>query len=174
MRFGALAMAAVLTAGLVALHIGSVEAGEDEKPAAAKPKTVKALRYRLKIVESALEMSHGGGVECDELWFPSRRVVANVTSESGFDGDSRKFVTRPVMHAFFGDARNGRDPGAAEEKDLPTEEIEVAADVAERIFELAELTAKQGAMSHEFAEKAIAAKALRWSEPGSESKPTPK
>ena len=173
MRFGALIMAVVLLLGLAALHAGGVAAGEDAKPAAAQPKTVKAVRYRLKLAESALEMSHGGGVECDELWFPSRRVVANVTSELGLDAHG-KFVSRPVMHAFFGNPRHQRDPGAAGEKDLPTEEVEVPADVAERIFELATLTAKQATMSHESAEKAIAAKALRWTEPAPEARPAPK
>jgi hypothetical protein len=173
MRFGTVILAGVLLSGLAAVRVGTVRAGEDERPAAAK--TVKALRYRPKLADSAFEMMHGGGVECDELWFPSRRVVANVTTESGADAEG-KFVSRPVMHAFFGDARTKqRDHGIGEEKILPTEEVEVPAEVAERIFELAELTAKQAAMGYEFAQKAIAAKALRWSSPSAEAgQPAPK
>lgn len=160
MRFGAVFVMALCAAGLGALAARPLAAGEDEKPAAAK--TVKALRYRPKLVESALEWSHGGGTECDELWFPERRVVANVTTEYGVGGDG-KLATRAVMHAFFGDARTKQsEPGSTEVKDLPTEEVQVPAELAARIFELAELTAKQAAMGYELAEKAVAAKALRW------------
>jgi hypothetical protein len=172
MRFGLLFVAAALAAGLAALRAGPLAAGEDEKPAAAK--TVKALRYRVKIVESALDWSHGGGVECDELWFPSRRVVANVTTEYGVDA-AGGFATRAVLHAFFGDARTKQSElRSAEVKDVPTEDVEVPAELAERIFELAELTAKQAAMGYELAEKAVAAKTFRLDEPAPAPKPTPK
>src|SRR6185295_4457767 len=97
---------AVLVLVLGALSASCASSAPTAAPSA--PKTVRALRYRPKIVEGVMDWIHGGGVECDELWFPERNVVANVSFEtrtSGAVGEVLQFQTVPVLHAFFGEAR---------------------------------------------------------------------
>src|SRR6185436_9615932 len=76
--------------------------------AGSAPRTVRAVRYRPKIVEGVMDLIHGGGVECDELWFPERNVVANMTFEMrsvGEVGDTLRLESVPVLRAFFGGPR---------------------------------------------------------------------
>lgn len=120
---------------------------------AQEPETVRALRYRILVAESALEMSHGGGQWIDELYFPDKGVVANVTSE--MVTEAKEFSTRWRMHAFPSPIRNKfSETLGGEEKEHATTEVAVPRALAERIFELAELTRRQRELSLHAAEDA--------------------
>jgi hypothetical protein len=119
-----------------------------EPPRAAVEAAVPAMRYRVWVVEGAMEMVHGGGAWIEELWFPEQGVVANVlwkTETVTKPDGSLDWATKPVMNAFKGKMRNKSNPDFhGEPIEQPTEKVLVPRDVAQRIFALAELTARQG------------------------------
>jgi len=107
----------------------------------SEPDTVRALRYRVLVVDSALELVHGGGRWIEELYFPDRGVVANVTSEP--DPAAEAGTMRWTAHAFAGPIRNRfADTPGGEEVEHATEEVRVPRALAEKLFELADLTRK--------------------------------
>ena len=149
----------VFVAVAAAFALGRASLGQDGKEAPAPPATVKALRYRITIYDSALEMTHRAGEEVDELWFPDRKVVANVRTGPVTE-DFRCF---PVMHAFEGEIRNRQyDPVLATSIDLPTQEVQVVRELADRIFELADVTKRQRALAEDTARRGVDANAFRW------------
>ena len=116
-------------------------------PRAAGRAAVPALRYRVWVVEGALEASHGGGKWIEELYFPAQGIVANVVWETTMRTDGKgQFAwdeTR-AAHAFHGEMRNKSSPewfGTPVEQ--PTERVEVPNAVAQRIFALADLTRRR-------------------------------
>ena len=120
---------------------------------AEDPDPVRALRYRIRVVDSALELTHGGDRWTEELYFPDRGVVANVTSEVVADGDS--ITQRWRMNAFASPIRNRfAETVGGEEVEHATEEVQVPRALAEKIFELADLTRKLEQLAGETARKA--------------------
>jgi hypothetical protein len=119
------------------------------------PAPVKAVRYRVRVVESALEATHGGGTWIEELYFPAKGVVANVENDYNHENGVA------VVHAFYGAMRNkSRELLGGPAMEVPTEDVEVPAALAERIFALAELTRRLGDEQRALAEAALAAGTL--------------
>jgi len=107
------------------------------------PDTVPALRYR-RLAYDAMAWHDGTGRPIEEIWFPERGIVANVTEEYSFDeapGGTLDIGSHPEFHAFYSPILN-RYPetflsGAMIES--PTEEIRVPRALAERMFRMADL-----------------------------------
>src|SRR5262245_32338946 len=105
--------------------------------AQSKPDSVLALRYQCCVSESFTDFNHGGGYWIDEIWFPEKGVVANVTFKMRFVDE--KWVDEPTLNAFFSDIRNSSPPRPLEDEiELPTEEVRVPLALANRIFDVAE------------------------------------
>jgi hypothetical protein len=104
-----------------------------------EPLTVRALRYKRIDYESGLAFSHGMGQWHEELYFPERGVRANLGWTEADDGNRDV----PFLSALFGSIANkSLLAGPILESEHPTEEVQVAKDLAERIFALAELQKK--------------------------------
>lgn len=130
---------------LLVLSLGS--AAEEEE-------TVLALRYRVLIHQSGLHAAHGAGEWLTELYFPDRGVVCNVEASPAV-GEDGSLATEYRMNAFFGPIRDkSADDPKAEPKEQPTREVRVPRALAEKIFELAELTRRQGDLSRRAAAQA--------------------
>lgn len=72
----------------------------------------------------------------------------------------------PVMHAFTSGKRTSQTDFATKEtKELATEEVEVPFDLAQRIFELADLTDRQTKLAREHGLKAAESGLFRASPP---------
>jgi hypothetical protein len=130
-------------APVLALFVaGGVSVGEEKGVA---PKTVTALRYRIKIYDSELALLHDRGWWIDELWFPERGVVCNVVTETEVGTDGRLRRTHR-MNAFFGPIRNEfrRHPNDPKPTVAPTEKVAVPAALAQKILDLAERTRQLG------------------------------
>ncbi len=102
------------------------QAGEEE-PAASED-AVHALRYRIVWVESALDLSHGGGRWVHELFFPDAKVTATLL----FEGSPRVFVSRS-------DKPRTDLTGLSDAPPLPAEDVEVPRKLAKAIAAFAEL-----------------------------------
>jgi hypothetical protein len=101
--------------------------------------TVRALRYKRIAFESFTEFSHGDGTWLEEMYFPGEGVVATLASISSLDEESLESKDTPVLHAYHGDMGNKFVPYPnAEETEQPVEEIRVPAELAKKIFALAE------------------------------------
>jgi hypothetical protein len=118
-----------------------------------KIKTVKALRYTILTYASAMDAVHGAGIWRYELYFPDKKVVCNVEEsyEAGKDG---RLVARSRTNAFYGDIRHRYvDPVGGKVREQPTTEVEVPVAVAQKIFELAELTRRQQELAEQAAKE---------------------
>jgi len=123
---------------------GRLTAAEEEAAGPrAVPPPVTALRYNIFFVEFTLEMIRGGGRWGQELYFPERGIVCNLTHETG-DILEEGIKLHPKVNAFENTIRNRYSlrPGQ-EEITAATEEVEIPAEVAERIFAFAELSKRQ-------------------------------
>ncbi len=136
-----LALVAAALAGALVAGRPSARAAED-RPLVAKP--VKALRYRITVYDSALDVAHRAGREITELWFPDAGIACNL--ESGFAQEvaAHAWYTEPRFRGAEVEAdRPGLPTGRT--ADLPTEEIEVPAALFDRVKTLADATRAQHA-----------------------------
>jgi hypothetical protein len=117
-------------------------------------KEVRGLRYRILSVESALEMTHGGGQWIDEIFLPDHGVVCNVVQEVD-PGVKDEVTFRWRMNAFKSPIRNVfAETIDGKEKEHPTEAVAIPADVAKAILELADVTERQRQLQRSAAEAA--------------------
>jgi hypothetical protein len=135
----------VLVAALLAIAAGCAT-----PPADGPKEPVRALRYRVMVVESALDYSHGGGQWIDELYLPDAGVVCNVVwnletcaNEKGEHVFTGGWV--PTMNAFFGSMEERIGSGSDKSVDprKPPVEITVPSELAERIMHVAEVEREQ-------------------------------
>jgi hypothetical protein len=130
----------VLILGLLAtIPVGCASA----PPAPAEeeaPQTVRALRYKVFFLQDARSWSGQWGYE---LYFPEQEVVCNVIFEFP-DFEEADNGLKPRLNAFRSGIRNRYlvEPHGAEVV-AETEEVEIPADLAREIFELADLTRRQ-------------------------------
>ena len=131
---------AVLGSALVAAAPGFGQDDPASEP--AHPETVRALRYRMTVYRSALDVAHRAGTEIEELWFPEAGIVCNTAP--GFASDV-------LANAFYGDRRDGDEyRGFEDDADAerpPPEEIEVPWEVFEQIRGLADLERRRAELS---------------------------
>jgi formylglycine-generating enzyme required for sulfatase activity len=118
---------------------------------------VKAFRYRVFTAESAMAFTHGGGRWIEELWFPERKLAANVETTWN-DGKED-----PVVRAFFCERmRNwSQTSGLETEREQPAEEVTVPRDLADRLFALADAARKAELERVALGPVVVAAKVLR-------------
>ncbi len=113
-------------------------APEPPPPAPERPlgETVPAKRYRVFAVESALEMTHGGGKWIEEFWLPDAKVVANVEWEWETVPEFREY---PRVTAFFSDRpRNwSQTSGLETPVETPVEDVALPKALADRFVALA-------------------------------------
>jgi len=133
-------------------------AGAEERP----EETVKALRFRQFIVESAMDQIHGGGRWHDVLFLPDRKLVAQVVWETEVTWKPEyKSTEHARMYVFEGtleeqiEARPKDDPEVK-----PPEEIRIPAALAKEIADLADLTKRQKELSLRLGKSAVDAKAV--------------
>lgn len=102
---------------------------------------VRALRYRRLAYDATWPLETTGRL-IEEIWFPDRGIVCNVTEEWNLRtegvSDLRAF---PELHAFHSPILNRYPERLGSEKEIesPTEEVRVPRALAERIFRLADL-----------------------------------
>lgn len=158
---------------LAALFLAAFPPCVSADPPPPAPETVRALRYRVFTAESVTDFNHGGGYWIEELWFPDRKVCANVTTIWSRGGDE---VT---VHAFFAEKmRNwSQTRGLETEREQPTEEVLVPRALAERIVALAEATRRAEEERKALGPVLVAARVLRTRTGDAESRasadPTP-
>jgi len=105
------------------------QAGEEAPTAAAD--VVHALRYRIVWVESALELSHGGGRWVHELFFPGAKVTATLV-----------FDTPPRIYVGRADKPRTDLTGLSKAPPFPAEDVEVPRKLAKAVAAFAELDAR--------------------------------
>ena len=105
--------------------------------------SVTALRYR-RLAYDAMAWHDGTGRLIEEIWFPDRGIVANVTEEYSFDEGADGTLdtgSHPEFHAFYSPILN-RYPEtflSGTMIESPTTEIQVPRALAERMFRMADL-----------------------------------
>jgi len=115
-----------------------------QEPAGSeKPETVRAQRYRIVYAVSGLELGHGGGRWVEELYFPERKVACFQVWEYPPVEEwktGERTPLRPRLIAVGGQEKARNDLTGLEDT-VPSEieEVRVPKDLAEEIFELAEL-----------------------------------
>jgi len=113
-----------------AVRDGSVTGATGGAQGSGPAKTVRALRYRVFVYDSALHVVHRAGRWVEEIYFPDSGVVCNVHAPMG---------RTLAVNAFPSGIRNRvkLHPRDEELSEQPVEEIEVPADLAEEIFAMA-------------------------------------
>ncbi len=104
---------------------------------------VPALRYR-RLAYDSMAWHDGDGRMIEEIWFPARGIICNVTEEWSIwekEDGTMDTGSRPELHAFFSPILN-RYPEtflSGTQIEAPTEAVRVPRALAERIFRMAEL-----------------------------------
>jgi hypothetical protein len=125
--------------------VGAFLAGRLSQAEDAPAKTVAAKRYKIVWAESALDLSHDGGEWIQEVFLPDAKVAADLVFEDRpFDeikvGMPEGEFRRPRLHAFPADKPRNDLVGLHGGKPSEIEDIQVPADVAQQIIDLAALT----------------------------------
>jgi len=134
----------VLAALLVSILTLACAAPAEPAPGpAAEEDSVPALLYR-RLAYDAFAWHDGEGRPIEEIWFPGRGIVCNVTEEYRWEETAegqKNLGSLPELHAFFSPILN-RYPdhfASGTEITAPTTEIRVPRALAERIFRMADL-----------------------------------
>jgi len=124
--------------------------------------SVRALRYKRVYYDSVLEWSHGMGRWVEELYFPEKRVVANLSWRSeGWDEEKKETRYKAVLNTFYGEIGNKFLVGKNETEE-PTVEVRVPEELAKKIFALAELTRKMNEEQERVGEAVKKEELLHW------------
>jgi hypothetical protein len=142
---------------------------------AARPETVRAQRYTILYVESAMDASHGGGTWVEELYFPIRRVACTLRTEGISWQDMAKeggeLQDLAILDAFPADGPRNDLTGFHGKGPSAIQEVEVPRTLAEEIFALADMGVRQRELSHRIGISAVRAGILRQSPPEPSSSP---
>jgi hypothetical protein len=146
-----LAAFALILCGACALWVlpnGYAGDGKDAAPKADE--MVAAKRYKTRVV---LDPTHGQSAWIEELFFPEKRVCANI--EMNVEVKVKEFEFPYVLNAFYGPMRNKfrMDFHSEVDSESLVEDVKVPASVATAIFEAADLSRRLERARHEIGPK---------------------
>jgi hypothetical protein len=107
-------------------------------------KTVAAKRYKIMWAESGCDLAHGGGDWIQELFLPDAKVIAGLLFEyRPFEeikpGTPEKDFRRARLYARASDKPRNDLTGLHGEKPSAIEDVQIPADLAKQIVDLAAL-----------------------------------
>ncbi len=135
---------AIRLLGVLTIALAVLSGGCSSTPPApteeAGPQTVRALKYKIFFLQDVRSWSGQWG---HEIFFPDKGIVFNVTFEFP-DFEESDHQLRPTVHAFPSEIRNRYSLRPhAEQTVAALEEIRVPAELAQEIFDFADLTRRQ-------------------------------
>ncbi len=133
---------------LLAVAVAAFIAGRGSLADDEPPKTVKAKHYRVRFSESGLVLSLGGGRWVDEVFLPEAKVAASLVFDrerkATAPGTPIESVSR-VRLCTYPAEKPRNDMTGPSGQPSPIDEVDIPADLAKQIVDLATLTARQQA-----------------------------
>ncbi len=116
-----------------------------EEPTPTRTSTVKAQRYQIAWADSALDLTHGAQRMVREIYLPKSKLAASLHFDHVWvDKPKAGYVTRLRVVAQPADAARNELTGIGTEPSK-LQEIEVSAELAKQIEDLAKLDARMRA-----------------------------